>query len=199
MAVRTPHQRPDAAPGLAPQDGPRTAALAAPAARALAVLRVTTGMIFLWAFLDKTFGWGYATPAEGAWTSGSSPAEGYLSSVSAGPMESVFHAWAGETWVDLAYMAGMLGLGVSLVAGIGLRVAAVGGSLMMLMLWLGEFPPARHLSDGSPSMSANPLIDQHVIYAVVMIVLAACSAGRVWGLGRVWERTPLVSRYRWLA
>ena len=31
------------------------------AARALAVLRIATGFVFLWAFLDKTFGLGYAT------------------------------------------------------------------------------------------------------------------------------------------
>ena len=48
-----------------------TAAKAAPAratatktaAKALAVLRISTGFVFLWAFLDKTFGFGYATPS----------------------------------------------------------------------------------------------------------------------------------------
>lgn len=173
-------------------------ALGAAAARSLAVLRVVTGLIFLWAFADKTFGLGYATPSENAWVEGNSPAEGYLSHVAVGPMESTFHAWAGQAWVDVLYMAGMLGLGVALVSGVGLRLAAVSGTLMMLFLWLGEFPPARHLSDGSPSMSTNPLIDQHVVYALVMIVVALCSAGRVWGLGRTWERIPLVSRHRWL-
>ena len=31
------------------------------ASAALAVLRVATGLVFLWAFMDKTFGLGYAT------------------------------------------------------------------------------------------------------------------------------------------
>jgi thiosulfate dehydrogenase [quinone] large subunit len=168
------------------------------AGRALALLRIATGSLFLWAFLDKTFGWGYATSDGDAWLDGSSPAEGYLASVSVGPMESTFHSWAGESWVDWLFMAGMLGLGVGLVAGIALRVVAVGGVVMMLFLWAGAFPPARHLSDGSPSMSPNPLVDQHIVYAAAMIVLAACSAGRVWGLGRAWARLPVVSRYRWL-
>ncbi|MEO3755347.1 hypothetical protein [Streptomyces sp. B6B3] len=168
------------------------------AARALAVLRIITGSIFLWAFLDKTFGLGYATDAENAWVEGHSPAEGYLASVATGPLESTFHDWAGQTWVDWVYMLGMLGLGLSLVTGVALRVAALGGTLMMLFLWAGEFPPAQHLSDGSPSMSTNPLVDQHIVYAGAMIALAVCSAGRVWGLGRVWERLPLVSRHTWL-
>lgn len=183
-------------PVLAPQEGgqnlPRTAF------RALAILRIAVGAIFLWAFLDKAFGLQYATPSERSWINGGSPAGGYLGSVSLGPMESTYHTWAGEVWVDWLYMAGMLGLGVSLVAGIGLRVTALAGPLMMLFLWLGEFPPARHASDGSPTMSPNPLVDQHVIYAVVMVVLALCSADRVWGLGRLWARLPVISRYRWL-
>ena len=33
------------------------------AAKALAVLRVSLGFAFLWAFLDKTFGLGYSTTA----------------------------------------------------------------------------------------------------------------------------------------
>ena len=34
------------------------------------------GFEFLWAFLDKTFGFGYATPAERAWINGGSPTKG---------------------------------------------------------------------------------------------------------------------------
>ncbi|TDC73597.1 hypothetical protein [Streptomyces hainanensis] len=172
--------------------------LSVAAVRALAVLRIATGLIFLWAFLDKAFGWGYATPAENSWTHGGSPARGYLTSISVGPLETTFQSWAGETWVDWLYMAGLFGVGASLVAGVGLRITAVAGPLMMFFLWLSQFPPARHLSDGSPSMSPNPLVDQHVVYAVAMVVVAACSAGRVWGLGGVWARLPVVSRHRWL-
>ncbi|MDT0347071.1 hypothetical protein [Streptomyces litchfieldiae] len=168
------------------------------AARALALLRIATGAIFLWAFLDKTFGLGYTTPSERAWVNGGSPAGGYLSGVTVGPLESTFNSWAGDVWVDWLYMAGMGGVGVALVAGVALRFTAVAGTLMMTFLWLSQFPPARHLSDGSESGSTNPLVDQHVVYAASMIVLALCSAGRVWGLGRVWERLPIVGRFSWL-
>ncbi|TNM27095.1 hypothetical protein FH715_22050 [Streptomyces sedi] len=168
------------------------------ALRVLAVVRIATGMVFLWPFLDKALGLGYSTASENAWVRGGSPAEGYLSSVTVGPLESVFQSWAGVALVDWLYMAGMGGLGISLVLGIGLRVTAIAGPLLMLTLWLSMYPPARHASDGTPTMSTNPLIDQHVVFAGVMVAVALCSAGRVYGLGGWWERTQLVRSFPWL-
>ncbi|MFD8735323.1 hypothetical protein ACFV06_10395 [Streptomyces sp. NPDC059618] len=165
---------------------------------AFAGLRLLTGFVFLWAFLDKTFGLGYATPSGKGWIDGGSPTKGFLGSVAAGPMKSTFHSWAGAAWVDWLFMAGLLGVGVALVAGVALRLAAVSGTVMMAFMWLAEWPPARHLSDGSPTMSPNPFADYHVIYAVVLVALAAAGAGATWGLGRLWERLPLVSRSPWL-
>ena len=40
------------------------------ATKFLAIVRVVVGVEFLWAFLDKTFGLGYATPAARAWING---------------------------------------------------------------------------------------------------------------------------------
>ncbi|WP_129843581.1 DoxX family membrane protein [Streptomyces sp. RFCAC02] len=182
----------------APAPAPSGHTLSTAGLKTLAALRIVTGAIFVWAFLDKLFGLSYSTPTERSWLEGASPASGYLSHVSVGPMESTYHGWAGNTLIDLLYMGGLLGVGLALVAGIGLRVTAVAGPLMMLFLWLGEFPPAQHLSDGTPSMSTNPLIDQHVVYATVMVVVGVCSAGRVWGLGGAWARLPVVQRYPWL-
>jgi hypothetical protein len=129
---------------------------------------------------------------------GGSPTKGFLSGVAAGPMESTFHSWAGDTWADWLFMLGLLGIGTALVAGVALRLAAVAGSAMMALMWAAEWPPAQHLSDGTASMSTNPFIDYHLVYAVVLIVLAAAYSGRTWGLGRVWERLPFVSRNPWL-
>jgi thiosulfate dehydrogenase (quinone) large subunit len=195
------HQQSRPEPGTAtPTAGAHSsgAASATVTAKVLAALRIVTGAVFLWAFLDKTFGLGYATTSERAWINGGSPAGGYLRGVSAGPLESTFHSWAGSVWVDWLYMAGMLGLGIALLAGIGLRVAAAAGTAMMLLMWASQWPPAQHLSDGSPSMSPNPLIDQHIVYAGVMIALAVCAADRTWGLGRLWSRLSLVQRHTWL-
>ncbi|MFW3462529.1 hypothetical protein ACN24M_29365 [Streptomyces microflavus] len=166
--------------------------------RTAAVLRILTAFTFLWAFFDKAFGWGYATGAGKGWVDGGSPTMGFLSGVSAGPMESTFHAWAGDAWANWAFMLGLLGIGVALLSGIALRPAALAGTAMMALMWAAEWPPARHLSDGSPSMSSNPVIDYHVLYAAVLVLLAVALAGRTWGLGQAWARLPVVRESRWL-
>ncbi|MER7348390.1 DoxX family membrane protein [Streptomyces aurantiacus] len=165
---------------------------------AFASLRLLTGFVFLWAFLDKTFGFGYATPSGKAWIDDGSPTRGFLGNVVAGPMESTFHSWAGAAWADWLFMLGLLGIGVALVSGIALRLAALAGTAMMVLMWMAEWPPAKHLSDGGASMSTNPLVEYHVIYAVALIALAAASAGDTLGAGRLWARLPFVRKNGWL-
>ncbi|MER6746412.1 hypothetical protein ACFW6C_19895 [Streptomyces fungicidicus] len=206
MAVHDhPHRRPGwhvpfpRRTGTAPAStGPTTAAAAATTGHVFAGLRLLTGFVFLWAFLDKAFGLGYATPSGKGWIDGGSPTKGFLSGVAAGPMESTFHDWAGAPWADWLFMLGLLGIGLALIAGIGLWPAAIAGTAMMALMWIAEWPPARHLSDGTPSMSTNPFADYHLIYAVVLVALAAAGAGATWGLGGAWTRLPLVGRHPWL-
>jgi thiosulfate dehydrogenase [quinone] large subunit len=168
------------------------------AAKFLAVFRVVLGFEFLWSFLDKTFGFGYATPAERAWINGGSPTKGFLSRVAVGPFESTFHAWAGAGWADWLFMIGLLAIGVALIVGVGLRIAAVSGSLMMLAMWAAEWPLDKLTSAGEPTMSTNPIVDYHIIYALALIALAVTFAGNIWGLGRRWAKLPFVQRNRWL-
>jgi thiosulfate dehydrogenase [quinone] large subunit len=168
------------------------------ATKFLAIVRVVVGVEFLWAFLDKTFGLGYATPAARAWINGGSPTKGFLSRVAVGPFESTFHAIAGAAWADWLFMAGLLGIGIALILGIGLRAAVVSGTVMMLMMWAAEWPLAKFTSAGEPTMSTNPIVDYHLIYALVLIALALTYAGHTWGLGKLWARLPFVQRNRWL-
>src|ERR1700712_3293580 len=88
------------------------------AAKALAVLRVSTGFLFLWAFLDKTFGLHYSTPSARAWIHGGSPTNGFLKGVAVGPLQTMFHSIAGTWWADWLFMLGLLGVGVALIAGV---------------------------------------------------------------------------------
>ncbi|MET9854517.1 hypothetical protein ABZY57_16410 [Streptomyces sp. NPDC006450] len=170
----------------------------------LAVSRIAAGtrlliaFTFLWAFGDKTFGWGYATQAGKGWIDGGSPTKGFLSRVAAGPLQETFHAWAGTAWADWTFMLGLLGIGVALASGVALRVAAAAGTVMMALMWAAEWPPARHLSDGQLSMSTNPLVDYHVLYAAVLVMLAVVATQRSGGLGARWQTLPFVRRNRWL-
>jgi len=168
------------------------------AAKLLAVLRIAIGFVFLWAFLDKTFGLRYSTGSAKSWINGGSPTKGFLSSVEVGPFQSLFHSIAGTWWADTLFMLGMLGVGVALIAGVGLRLAAGAGALIMAMMWFAEFPFAQHTSAGDPSGSTNPLTDYHFIYAAVLLVVAATFAGDTWGLGRMWAKLPIVRDHAWL-
>lgn len=176
-----------------------SAELARPrAGRWMAVARIATGLVFLWAFLDKTFGLGFSTPSARAWIHGGSPTSGFLSHADLGPFAGAFRAMAGVAVLDWLFMLGLLGVGVAFIAGAGLRVAAVAGSLMMVLMWAAEWPLTQVTTTGEPSGSTNPLVDYHIIYALMLIVLALLGAGRTWGLGRRWQQLPIVQKYGWL-
>ena len=166
-------------------------------ARALAVLRIAVGWVFLWPFLDKTFGLGYSTPNAKAWIHGGSPTQGFLSHVDVGPLQSFFHSLAGNAWADWGFMLALLGVGLALVLGIGLRVVAVGGTLLVVGMWLASWPSAK-LAGGKPTASTNPFLDDHLLYALMFIVFAVGHAGDTWGLGRRWAALPMVRRLPWL-
>ena len=160
--------------------------------RSLAVMRLATGFIFLWAFLDKTFGLGFATPIERAWINGGTPAQGFLMSEGVtGPLQPLFQAMA-NPFVDWLFMAGMLAIGLAVMLGVGLRVAAVSGTALMVLMYLAEWPFA------AGAGSTNPLVDYHIIYALALIVIAALAAGDTWGFGAQWKALPLVQRNHWL-
>jgi thiosulfate dehydrogenase [quinone] large subunit len=152
----------------------------------LVVIRLMFAWEFLWAFGDKTFGWGFATPTERAWINGGSPTKGFLNSAT-GPFESFYKSIAGDVWVDWLFMAGLLGIGLALLFGVGMRIAAATGSLLLVMMWSVALPPAN-----------NPFLDEHLIEAAVLILLAAMYAGDRFGFGRWWASTRLVRAAPWL-
>ncbi|MDM7832403.1 DoxX family protein [Cellulomonas edaphi] len=184
---------------LAPESTATTASSVVTSSRAriaLALARLATGFIFLWAFLDKTFGLHYSTGAavaEGepslSWIDGGTPSQGFLKFGTTGPLKDFFGDIASPA-TDWLFMLGMLGVGLAVMLGIGLRVSAVAGSLIMALMWLAEWP----LQQGS----TNPLIDYHVIYALVLIIAALTFAGDTWGLGKWWANLPIVQKYTWL-
>jgi thiosulfate dehydrogenase (quinone) large subunit len=157
--------------------------------RLLGALRLAVGFIFLWAFLDKMFGFGYSTASESAWINGGKPSQGFLTMAAIGPFKDVFASMASPV-TDVLFMLGMLAVGLAVMLGIGLRVSAVAGPIIMAMMWLAEWP----LQSGS----SNPLIDYHVIYAIALVAFALTYAGDTWGLGRWWRELPVVRRYGWL-
>lgn len=150
-----------------------------------AVTRLCMGWVFLWPFLDKLFGLGHETTSAHARINGGNPTLGFLSG-SIGPFAGFYQAIAGAGWVNWLFMIGLLGIAVALLLGIGTRIAAVSGAVMVILMWSASLPPQDDI-----------FMDNHIIYALVLIGLALVSAGNTLGLGRWWTQTPLVHRFPW--
>ena len=165
------------------------------AQKAWAVVRIALGWTFLWAFLDKTFALGFATGraedgtidffGDAAWISGGSPTEGFLMFATKGPFAGFFESFTGAAWADWLFMVGLLSLGVALILGLGIRMAAVTGGTLLLSMWAAS---AIWPTD-------NPFMDDHLVYTAVLAGLALANAGDTWGLGKRWSETELVERY----
>jgi len=175
----------------------------AAARKGLAVLRIGYGITFLWAFFDKLLALGFQTGAitnpetgertgidfmaqDAAWLNGGSPTEGFLTfGVPAdNPFKDIFNGMAGDAWADWLFMIGLLGIGFALFTGIGIRVAAAAGALLYMLMYAASLP-----------LENNPVMDDHLAGAIVVVVLGLTLAGDTWGLGRKWARTKLVRRY----
>lgn len=124
-------------------------------------IRVSLGLIFLWAFFDKLFGLGFSTAAEASWLAGGSPTSGYLLYGTHGPLAEVFQAIAGQVWVDWLFMMGLLGIGAGLVSGYAVRISAYAGSIMLMLMYISAFPPEHH-----------PFLDEHIIYTLMLLLIA---------------------------
>lgn len=160
--------------------------------RALALLRLATGFIFLWAFLDKAVGLGFSTAPASSWINGGTPSQGFLTSPAVtGPLQPFFSAIASPA-SDVLFMLGMIAVGVAVMLGIGLRVSAVAGSVILLFMYLAEWPFAINAG------STNPLVDYHIVYTLALVASALLYAGDTWGLGRQWRALPFVADHRWL-
>lgn len=168
--------------------------------RALATLRIAYGITFLWAFLDKAFALGFHTGAitdpetgartgidffakDAAWFNGGSPTEGFLAfGVPAdNPFKETFNSMAGDTWVNWLFMLGLLGIGIALLSGVAMRIATAAGALMYALMYAASVP-----------LENNPVVDDHLVGVIVMVVLALGAAGTTWGLGRWWNSTEMV-------
>ncbi len=171
------------------------------ARKALAALRIGFGLTFLWAFFDKLFALGFHTGwttnpdtgaeslnrfGDAAWINGGSPTEGFLmfGVPEDNPFKDFFNSMAGDAWADWLFMIGLLGIGLALTFGLGMRIAAAAGALLYMLMYTASLP-----------LENNPVIDDHLLGAITVIVLALTLAGDTWGAGKAWAKTHLVREY----
>lgn len=160
------------------------------------LLRLGMGWVFLWAFLDKLFGFGFATCRNAdtgaiesmcakAWAAGGSPTKGFLSFGVQGPFADFFKSLAGSPIVDWLFMLGLLFIGLTLILGIMTRLGGYAGAALMILMYLAaSIWPAN-----------NPFIDDHIIYLLVLLALPIANASHSLGLGRWWSQTSFAQKH----
>ena len=132
------------------------------------LLRLVMSFIFLWSFFDKVFGLGFSTTPAQAWIHGGSPTSGFLSFATKGPFVNIFHSLAGIVVVDWLFMLGLLFVGLTLLLNKYVKLGCLAGSLMLLFMYLALLFPAN-----------NPIIDEHIVYILVLVLLAFKSEERI--------------------
>lgn len=127
------------------------------------ILRVVLGWLFLYAGLDKVL--------NPSWSAG-----GYLN---AAKNFHGFYAWLASPSlipvINFVNEWGLVLLGVSLILGIFVRWSSVLGVVLMLLYYFsaGQFP----FPDAN-----SLLVDEHIIYSGVLILMYSFDAGKIWGI-----------------
>ena len=151
---------------------------------ALGLLRLGVGWIFLWAFLDKLFGLGFATEAGKGWIDGGSPTFGFLNFATKGPFAELYSEMAASPVVEWMFMLGLLGIGLPLLLGVGVRIAGPIGIAMYALMYTVLITP-----------NNNPFMDDHIVGIIIVAGLVLEAAGSPIGQGKLWVQIRLVKRY----
>jgi len=141
----------------------------------VALLRVVLGWFFFYAGITKVL--------DPGWT-----AQNYLTG--AKTFVDLYQWLASPEMIGLVNFVNEWGLtliGASLILGIGVRLSSVLGAGMMLLYYLPilEFPYVAH----------GFIVDEHIIYAAVFLMLASLRAGRYYGLENWCSGLPICSKY----
>lgn len=138
------------------------------------LLRVAMGLLFFWAGWSKVI-------KDGGWS-----AAGYLQGAS-GPLAEWFQSLAGSPVVDVLNMWGLTLIGLALILGLLVRTASFFGILLMTLYYLAHFV----------DNTSHGLIDEHVVYSLVLFLFLVGGFGHVWGLDGLLERR-LDARSKWV-
>jgi thiosulfate dehydrogenase [quinone] large subunit len=150
----------------------------------LAILRFVMAGEFLWAFFDKLLGLGHTTTPDKAWIAGGSPTLGFLTKSATGPLAGLYNAIGGKGLTNVLFMLALLGVGLALLLGIGMKIGTISGAVLMFLMWTAALPKPGNIFQ----------IDDHIINLLVLLVLLFAKAGQYAGLGRIWVKTGLVKR-----
>ena len=148
----------------------------------LAILRIILALMLLWAFFDKLLGLGLETPAGHGMIDGGSPSMALL--YFDGPVATLMHGLAGNLFIDVLMMVGLLFIGGALLLGIGTKITTIAGTAFFIMMFLVCMFPAD-----------NPILDYHLIYIFGLLAIYFYHAGDCLGLGEWWRSHDIVDKY----
>jgi thiosulfate dehydrogenase [quinone] large subunit len=164
--------------------------------KVLGILRIAMGFVFLWPFLDKMFGLGFSTTPENSWLAGASPTKGFLQLYGVNqnsPFAFLFSDALGNMYqlVDIVYMAMLLFAGVGLMTGIFVRLSSLSTIIFMASIYLSAWiiNPAEGVA------VFNPLIDDHIIYIIILALFLIIPVGNYLGFGKKWSSFSFVEKY----
>jgi thiosulfate dehydrogenase [quinone] large subunit len=154
-------------------------------------MRVTMGWVLFQGGVTKLVTYLDANP-ENNWT-----AAGYLANAipPGNPFGGMFVAMAGNPLIDMLNMWGLTLTGLGLILGALVRWNAFWGAVMMLFYWLAALQGG--LLAGLP-LEHGWVVDDHLIYAVLLFGLGAFGAGRILGLDARIEKLSIVRNNSWL-
>jgi thiosulfate dehydrogenase [quinone] large subunit len=85
-------------------------------------------------------------------------------------------------------MIGLLGIGVALLLGIGMRIAAVTGAIMVVLMW-----------SASLRLQDDIFMDNHIVYALVLLGIALGAPATPSASASAGRGPPPVRRFAWLS
>lgn len=84
-------------------------------------------------------------------------------------------------WVSFLNEWGLTLIGISLILGVFVRWSSLAGAVMMIMYY---FPVLEFPYIGKTSF----LVDEHILYALIFVLLFASHAGTYWGLDSILQK-----------
>jgi thiosulfate dehydrogenase [quinone] large subunit len=158
---------------------------------ALVGLRVVMGWVLLQGGLTKLVTYLDGNP-ENNWT-----AAGYLANAipEGNPFTGLFASMAGSGLVDILVMWGLTLTGLGIILGAFLRWNAFWAAVMMMLFWAASLTGG--LMQGLP-LAHGWVVDDHLVYAMLLFGLGAIGAGRILGLDATLEEYEFVKKNRWL-
>src|SRR3989338_6514068 len=140
----------------------------------LFLLRIGMGILFFWA--------GYTKLIDPTWS-----AAGYISG---SKIFAGFYSWLLQPnilpIINFLNEWGLTLIGLALIFGVFVRLASFFGIVLMMLYYLPIFPPA------------HGLVDEHIIYSLVFLVLMAFGSGEILTLNKWLQERLHPAWHKWI-